>query len=99
MENAVNNYTFTIIKDEAVPLAGNFDTVNYAPLVTAVVIGLLLVAVCSYVAWLVSHSRRLALYNNFTTAEVVTKYFLCPAKLLRDELEVEYALAEAVLSN
>jgi len=59
MDNKVTDYTFTIIEDGQVPLAGNFDTVNYMPVVAMVVFCLILLAVASYTIWLLSRSNRM----------------------------------------
>lgn len=99
MENSVANYTFTIIEDGQVPLAGNFDTVSYSPVVAVVVVCLILAALCGYVFWILAHSRVIAMKENTSATEVVSRYFFNPMGLLRDETATEYALLEGSLSN
>lgn len=99
MENAVSNYTFTIIEDGQVPLAGNFNTVSYTPVIMVVAVCLIAAALVGYAFWILAHSRRIVLRDGLSDTEVVIKYFFNPSGLLRDELAVEYALLEASLNN
>lgn len=99
MGNSVANYSFTIIEDGQVPLAGSFDTVSYTPIVAIVVICLMIAALCGYVFWILAHSKRIAMQGNMSVAEIVSNYFFNPLGLLRDETATEYALLEGSLSN
>lgn len=91
MGTQVADYTFTIIEDGQVPLAGNFDTFSFAPVIFTVVLGLVVIAVLAYSLWLETHSSRLRMLGNDENA-IFTRYFFHPIKLLRDERDLEYSL-------
>lgn len=89
MNNAILDYTFTVIEDNKVPLASSFETVNYVPVVLAVIAVMLLVSACVYVAWFLSHkSRILSLTGNKPDAKL-GYYFIHPKEFLRFEYEIE----------
>ena len=91
MGSQIADYTFTIIEDGQVPLAGNFDTFNYTPVVTVVVLGLILLAVFAYTLWFDVHTRRIR--ELCQDRDVVrAKYFFHPMQLIKDEMDIEYSL-------
>lgn len=88
------DYVFTIIEDNQVPLAGNFNRFSYAPVVAVVVISLVLLAILAYALWIESHIERVvALSGNDRVSRM--SYFFHPVKLLREESELEYSLVNA----
>lgn len=91
MGSQVTDYTFTIIEDGQVPLAGNFDTVNYSPVIAAVIFCLMLLVIVAYTMWYLSHSERIRIFAN-DSRDVFAKYYFHPAKLIRDERELEFSL-------
>lgn len=97
MENRVADYTFTIIEDGQVPLAGNFDTFSYAPVIMAVTAVLVLLAIAMYMMWIVSKARLIG--NVIGDKAVIVKYFFHPAKLIRDERDYEYSLLNEADGN
>lgn len=92
MENQVMDYTFTIIEDGQVPLAGNFETFNFAPVIFVVALGIVLLAVIAYTLWIETHSFRLRDIRG--NKAVFAEYFFHPIKLIVDERETEYSLVE-----
>ena len=95
MDNVITNYTFTVIEDGQVPLAGNFDTFNYTPLFLVVSIVLLLVVVFFYFTWLLGHSKR-ASYLSGENISVIS-YFFHPVRLLEREREIEYEVSGRII--
>lgn len=91
MNSQVANYTFTIIEDNQVPLAGNFDTYSFAPVVAIVVLSLVLLAVLAYALWVETHTNRVKVLSGNDNA-AGAGYFFHPVKLLREESELEYSL-------
>lgn len=91
MENQVTDYVFTIIEDGQVPLAGNFDTFNYTPVIMAVIMGLALLAIFAYTVWFESHSMRLATLTGEDGSNIM-KYYFHPIKLIRDVTDTEFVL-------
>lgn len=91
MNSQVMNYTFTIIEDNQVPLAGNFDTFSFAPVIAIVVLSLILLAALAYALWVESHSNRVKVLSG-SSSSVSASYFFHPIKLLREEAELEYSL-------
>jgi len=98
MGNQVTNYSFTIIEDGQVPLAGNFDTFNYAPVVAAVVLCLILLAIAAYTVWFISNSARVSAVIG-SGKEVFTEYYFHPVKLVSKVRELEYEMVSAPLGN
>ena len=92
MENQVMDYTFTIIEDGQVPLAGNFETFSFAPVIFVVALGIVLLAVIAYTLWIETHSFRLRDIRG--SKAVFAEYFFHPIKLIVDERETEYSLVE-----
>ena len=90
MGDSIKDYTFTIIEDGAVPLAGNFDQVAKMPIATIVVIGLLVLAICSYIVWFHSMITRVSEYSEMTKAQLVSKYFIHPQRLVEACEECEH---------
>lgn len=95
MGNQIADYTFTIIEDGQVPLAGNFETYSFAPVVLVVVLGLVMLAALAYALWFETHSIRV----KALCGDAKTSYFFNPAKLLREERELEYSLVETPLKS
>ncbi|MDO4187860.1 MAG: hypothetical protein Q4D29_02620 [Lachnospiraceae bacterium] len=91
MGSQIADYTFTIIEDAQVPLAGNFETHSFAPVYLVVALGLLMLALLAYALWFETHSVRIKTLSG----DAKTSYFFHPAKLLREERELEYSLVEA----
>jgi len=88
MNNAITDYTFTVIEDGQVPLAGEFNTFNYTPVFIAVIIAFLLVAAVIYAFWMMGHIKRVSyLSENSINAK---EYYFHPIKLLQLEHELEY---------
>ena len=91
------NYTFTVIEDGQVPLAGNFDTFNYTPLFAIVAIVLVAVVVFIYLAWLLGHAKRASYLSGEDIS--IRSYFFHPLRLLEREREIEYEASESVIRN
>lgn len=91
MGNQIADYSFTIIEDGQVPLAGNFDTFNYSPVIAAVVMSLVLLAVIAYTFWFIAHSERIRVATADSKA-VFAKYYFHPISLLRDIRDFDYSL-------
>lgn len=98
MGNQVVNYSFTIIEDGQVPLAGNFETVSYTPVVAVVALCLIVLAISAYTIWFLSHTVRISATLG-SGKEVFSKYYFHPAKLIRDIREHEYRMVSAPVSN
>ena len=97
MNNAITDYTFTVIEDNMIPLAATVDTVSYLPVILAVaVMGIIAIAV-AYVVWFVSHRAYIA---NLTgnSNENMTSYFIHPGKLLQREYELENSIADQYIA-
>lgn len=90
MGDSIKDYTFTIIEDGAVPLAGNFDQVAKMPIATIVIIGLIVLAVCSYAVWCYSKLARVKEYSELTLFQATVKYFLHPQRLVEVCEECEH---------
>lgn len=98
MGNQVVNYSFTIIEDGQVPLAGNFETVSYTPVVAVVALCLIVLAISAYTIWFLSHTVRISATLG-SEKEVLAKYYFHPSKLIRDIREHEYRIVSAPVSN
>lgn len=98
MENKALDYTFTIIEDGQVPLAGNFDTFSYAPVVAIVIAVLAVLAIAAYTVWSVSRVKRLAQLTG-ENSDLTAKYYLRPASLLRDMKDAEYSVLSDISRN
>lgn len=98
MGNYVKDYTFAVIDNGNVPLAGNFDTVSFAPVVLTVATALILAVVISYAIWFFSHSVRVRNACGSDTKTIVS-YFFHPLKLTADETAIEYSLLEGTLGT
>lgn len=89
--NNIAEYTFTIIEDGQVPLAGNFETYSFAPVIVVVALGLVLLGLIAYTLWIETRLSRISsLTGSFDI--VNAKYFFHPGKLLRAVEELEYSL-------
>lgn len=91
MNTQVTNYAFTIIEDNQVPLAGNFDTYSFTPVIAIVILSLILLAILAYALWIETHFDRVRVLSGNDKA-INASYFFHPAKLLRKEADLEYSL-------
>lgn len=98
MGSQVVDYTFTIIEDGQVPLAGNFETFSFTPVIAVVALGLVLLLALAYALWFETHSSRVKALSGDVRG-FNAKYFFHPFKLIRDEADIEYSLAEASLNR
>lgn len=98
MENRVMDYSFTIIEDGQVPLAGNFDTFSYAPVIAVVVVALIALALVAYAVWVSSHVRRVRNLNGRRDT-VMSSFFFHPLRLIRTEAELEYEAVSELQQN
>lgn len=89
MENRLTDYTFSIVEDGQVPLAGNFDSFNYMPVILIVASMLIMVAIVAYTVWVQSHLKRVVNLNGNANMPLADYYFH-PRKLIRQEAELEY---------
>lgn len=98
MGNQIADYTFTIVEDGQVALAGNFDTFNFTPVIMVVVLGVALLLLLAYTLWFETHSRRIMELAGINSRKSA-RYFFHPVRLLRDEMDVEYSLAAVSLER
>lgn len=89
MKDRVADYTFTIIEDGQVPLAGDFSTFSYAPVIAVVVLALIAIALVAYTVWVIEHVKRVKNLNGNSNL-AISEYYLHPFKLIRTEEELEY---------
>lgn len=97
MDNVITDYTFTVIEDGQVPLAGNFDTFNYTPLFIVVSIVLLAVVAFNYLTWLLGHTKRASYLSGEDIS--IRSYFFHPLRLLEREREIEYEASGSAIRN
>lgn len=98
MENAITNYSFTVIEDNMVPLSASFETVSVAPIIIAVVTVALLVAACIYVAWFASHKTHILSLTGKKPDARLGYYFVHPKEFLRMEYEIENNLVNKYIA-
>lgn len=98
MSNQVVDYTFTIIEDGQVPLAGNFDTFNYTPVIVTVVLGLIVLAVLAYSLWFETHRSRVKVLCSEVNLKA-RNFFFRPTELLRYESELEHAIVSTSIKE
>lgn len=81
MGDSITNYTFSIIEDEMVPLAGDFDKVTKVPTLAVVIICLVILAICSYSMWVYTKISRIMEYTDESTFTLLIKYYFRPQHL------------------
>jgi len=88
------NYSFTIIEDGQVPLAGDFSSFNFLPVVLVIAAVFIIIAMGVYISWISSHLHRI----EFLSGENLTikEYLFHPIGLMRYEYEVEH---EVIMSS
>lgn len=97
MENAIMNYTFTIIEDSQVPLAAGIETVSYMPVIAAIIAMAVVTGIVAYTVWFMSHKAYIMnLLGN--TTESFANYYIRPGKLLQIEYELENSIADKYIA-
>lgn len=95
----ISDYTFTIIEEEKVPLAASFDTgVDIMPIVVAVVVMALVVALIAYTVWFLSHKSHIVALTGNTDKKALFNLFIHPRRLIQLEYETENIIANQYLA-
>lgn len=96
MGNAITDYSLVIIEDTQVPLAPTFSTgASNVPVIVAIVLMTVLVAIFAYTAWYISHrSRLMAIVSRTEEKSLDDGLYLYthPRRLLQLEYEIEHKI-------
>lgn len=95
----ISDYTFVVIEDEMVPLAGNFNTgFNYMPVIIAVCVMAVVISLIAYTVWFLSHKSHIVALTGKNDSTSLFSLFIRPRRLMQLEYETENSIVNQYLA-